>query len=363
MSETIKSAELIKYNANSAGNRTGDCVKRALSLAFGIDYKELSKQLLQEMHNQNQQQWNISPVYDKLIKRYGGSSRTVQPNTATVDAQGVTRDGAITLNDWADAHDQGTFLVCTGDTPNGRSNHIVCIIDGKVYDSWDSLQKYVKYYYTFDHAVERNYVDIDIHEYLEDIVDITLQEILRISDKYAWRQYMNTRSTGVRTKTNSDNRYNAKVYCDLYLNPRPYSDREDQYAFNFGITLPIDVKEDAIIPLIQKTAKQRVYDRLWSVNEQEKKKEEAYEYSGDNNNYVRFNSDLARRWFKSLPGWVQGIATYVSIDRPGMYSDSYTIDATDGGVPITFEAYTSDDMKTVLNHYKTTGEILAPYDV
>ena len=31
--------DLIKYNANAYGRSTGDCVIRALSLAYNIDYK------------------------------------------------------------------------------------------------------------------------------------------------------------------------------------------------------------------------------------------------------------------------------------------------------------------------------------
>ena len=41
----ITSADLIRYNANPRHTDTGDCTKRALSLAFDMPYSQVSKEL------------------------------------------------------------------------------------------------------------------------------------------------------------------------------------------------------------------------------------------------------------------------------------------------------------------------------
>ena len=45
MKRYISSADYVNYNANSRGNNVGDCVKRALSMAFDMDYNQTSKEL------------------------------------------------------------------------------------------------------------------------------------------------------------------------------------------------------------------------------------------------------------------------------------------------------------------------------
>ena len=49
MIRKIESAELVRYNANSSGKMSPDCVKRALSLAFDVPYSQIAKMLNEEM--------------------------------------------------------------------------------------------------------------------------------------------------------------------------------------------------------------------------------------------------------------------------------------------------------------------------
>jgi hypothetical protein len=45
-----------------------------------------------------------------------------------------------TFSDFAREHPKGTYIVCTG-------THVACIKDGIIYDSWDSSDEVVIFYY------------------------------------------------------------------------------------------------------------------------------------------------------------------------------------------------------------------------
>lgn len=45
MKRLIYSANLIRYNANTSGKNTEDCVVRSISLAFDVPYTQVRKEL------------------------------------------------------------------------------------------------------------------------------------------------------------------------------------------------------------------------------------------------------------------------------------------------------------------------------
>lgn len=67
MKQRIYSAEYKMYNANNRGKRVGDCVNRAISLAFNIDYNEAHRRLVDKMHEYKCNSWKIYPVYEAVI--------------------------------------------------------------------------------------------------------------------------------------------------------------------------------------------------------------------------------------------------------------------------------------------------------
>lgn len=142
MKRFIRSADYVQYNANNRGTRTGDCVKRALSLAFDMSYSDIGKLLNEKMKEKRVYKWNIPSVYKSVAKELGAS--------AWIDVTG--EDGKpMKLSDWVDnyADSSKTYLVHTGplrhvgEGYSVKRNHIVCVRDGKVWDSWDSRNEYV----------------------------------------------------------------------------------------------------------------------------------------------------------------------------------------------------------------------------
>lgn len=110
----------IQYNPNPDGNRVGDCTIRAISKLLTQDwnttYIELCLQgyILKDMPSSN----NIWGSY--LTSK--GYIRQIIPSNCP---------DCYTVKQFTEEHPQGAFLLATG-------SHVVTVIDGNYYDSWDS---------------------------------------------------------------------------------------------------------------------------------------------------------------------------------------------------------------------------------
>lgn len=108
------------YNPNPLDKRTGDCVVRALSKALNKTWNEVYIILCLEGYLYKD--WgNTNSVWGNYLKSIGYQSSVI-PNICP---------SCYTINDFADDHPAGTFIVATG-------SHVVCVQDGDIYDSWDS---------------------------------------------------------------------------------------------------------------------------------------------------------------------------------------------------------------------------------
>lgn len=110
----------IKYNPNPKKKRTGDCAVRAIAKALDTDW-ETAYTLLCFAGYTAADLPNAVPVYGALL-RQNGFKREAIPNTCP---------DCYTINDFCRDHPNGRFVVVTG-------NHVVTVIDGNFYDTWDS---------------------------------------------------------------------------------------------------------------------------------------------------------------------------------------------------------------------------------
>lgn len=117
------------YNPNPKGNRVGDCVVRAISKALD-------------------QPWEDTYI-DLTIQGYimGDLLSSNAVWGAYLKAKGFVRDvistdceDCYTVADFCDNVSRGTFVLGTG-------SHAVCVIDGIIYDSWDSSSEQPIYFY------------------------------------------------------------------------------------------------------------------------------------------------------------------------------------------------------------------------
>ena len=120
---------LIHYNPNPTGQSKTDCVVRALSKALNKSWEEVYWDLCSE--GENQGVWGDRlPVWSQYLKEHG-FYRYVLPNTCPA---------CYTVAEFARDHPRGIYVVAT-------DAHVVTVVDGDVYDSWDSRQEVPVYYF------------------------------------------------------------------------------------------------------------------------------------------------------------------------------------------------------------------------
>lgn len=339
------SAQLVEYNANDRGNYAPDCVKRALSMAFSVPYGEIAKELraAQKKHNQEHHthyEWNQSPVYEHVIRAHGGSEKQ------KTDSPGQT------LAEFADTH-SGTYLVTTGRTSNS-SNHIVCVIDGEVFDSWDSLDQKVVAFYKVEgeHKPKSGIKDRfpELIAYAIELVDRTVQFRLK---KFKLDDVFDHEDT-----TESVRGFAFQIHC--YLQSTEFEDYLAEIAITYALS-PTTTYDEAI-EYINKITSTRVYDRLYAVRDRVKELREAREYEAggelpERAGHVFITNGQENRFYRSLPEWVKRRLTYLNVYEPGQYSNSYSIsfiplpgdpDSSD----VELEGYTSDEVKDRIKRYK-----------
>lgn len=357
MKRHIESADLVRYNANIRGKNVGDCVKRSLSLAFNMDYGQLEKELQKAAHKvyrtPPENAYRQSIVYNEVIYAHGGS----KPKEV---------DETIKLGDFIDNElpDKGTFLITTGRT-TGHSDHIVCVIDKKLYDSWDSRDQYVFKYYTISSDSSGRAAGVD----KKDLLVYALKDNHLSSRIKAKAEGMLAKKgyEGQVTITDTLKRdYKITTYVEVTFPAFGGQSKEREYEFEVAtVFTPFSTEED-IAKLIDKAVNVRTYDRVYAILQNEKEYRESMEMLGDESNKV----DQSRFWltsneariFRKLPAWVQARATYFNVQSPGQYYDSYELyikalpsdPYRSPSDTVMFEAYDMTGLRRQLDEYKET---------
>lgn len=113
------------YNPNPSSRNVGDCTVRALSKALGQDWMEtyigicIEGALRSDMPSAN-------ATWGAYLRRRG-FERELAPDDMTVA-------------EFAAQHPHGTYILAL-------SGHVVCIVDGTLYDTWNSENEIVLYYW------------------------------------------------------------------------------------------------------------------------------------------------------------------------------------------------------------------------
>lgn len=120
----------IPYNPNPARGNVGDCTVRALSKALGQDWEQTYAGLtaygfmLCDMPSANH-------VWGAYL-RWNGFKRYI------VDDNG---QDIYTVDDFCQDNPDGVYVLAI-------PGHVVCVVDGNYYDSWDSGGEIPQYYWT-----------------------------------------------------------------------------------------------------------------------------------------------------------------------------------------------------------------------
>jgi len=129
-------AELKQYNPNPAGRNVGDCAIRAVAKALDLDW-ETAYVLISMAGFQMNDMPSSNSVWGAVLRK-NGFYRHVLPSTCP---------DCYTVEEFADEHPHGVYVVGTG-------NHVVTIVDGTVFDSWDSRREIVSYFWSENETEE-----------------------------------------------------------------------------------------------------------------------------------------------------------------------------------------------------------------
>ena len=119
----------IKYNPNPTGRNVGDCAVRAVAKALDTDWEAayclISKAgyLMGDMPSSNS-------VWGAVLRQHGFYRNTV-PNECPE---------CYTAEDFASNHNSGVYVL-------GFGTHVSTVVDGDIYDSWDSSKEIPQYYW------------------------------------------------------------------------------------------------------------------------------------------------------------------------------------------------------------------------
>lgn len=119
----------IYFNSNPKGNKVGDCAVRAVSKAIGKDWEDAyiglcSDGLLYgDMPSSNY-------VWGMYLRKFGFTQKIIP----SICPQ------CISVSRFADEHPVGRYVLAC-------QSHVVTVIDGNYFDTWDSGDEIVLYFY------------------------------------------------------------------------------------------------------------------------------------------------------------------------------------------------------------------------
>ena len=118
-----------EWNPNPTGRRVGDCAVRAVARALGVDWETAYLKI-----SVNGYAMGDMPSSDSVwgsVLRQAGFYRTAVPNTCP---------DCYTVAAFAKDHPSGIYVLALG-------GHVVTVVDGDWYDTWDSGGQIPQYFW------------------------------------------------------------------------------------------------------------------------------------------------------------------------------------------------------------------------
>lgn len=119
----------VPYNPNPVGRNVEDCSVRAISKALDIDWERAYALIAKNGFAMGDMPHSNS-VWGSVL-RENGFYRASLPNECP---------DCYTAEDFCKDHPQGVYVL-------GFGRHVATVVDGDIYDSWDSSQEIPQYYW------------------------------------------------------------------------------------------------------------------------------------------------------------------------------------------------------------------------
>ena len=119
----------IFYNPNPLGKKTTDCVVRALSKVFNVDWIT-AYDMIDAIVREEYEMPSSNTLWEEVLLR-NGFEKKLLPHTCP---------RCITVRQFSQMFPNDIYVVCTG-------SHVVAVEYGDFFDAWDSGDEVVSYYF------------------------------------------------------------------------------------------------------------------------------------------------------------------------------------------------------------------------
>ena len=119
----------VRYQPNPCGRNVGDCAVRAISKALGIDWETAYAVIVSAGFDMCDMPSSNS-VWGAVLRKHGFIRESI-PNTCPE---------CYTADDFCRDHPHGIYVL-------GFGNHVATVINGDLFDSWNSLSEIPQYYW------------------------------------------------------------------------------------------------------------------------------------------------------------------------------------------------------------------------
>lgn len=119
----------VRFNNNPVSRKVGDCAVRAVSAALGVDWEE-AYNLIADAGLAMGDMPSSDSVFGAVLRQHG-FRRSAIPNSCP---------DCYTAEDFAADHPRGVYVL-------GFGGHVATVIDGDLYDSWDSSNEVPVYFW------------------------------------------------------------------------------------------------------------------------------------------------------------------------------------------------------------------------
>lgn len=311
-------AALKRYNANTRDAYVGDCVKRSLSVAYSMDYDKVGAELNRIKREIGAGGYNWDIVFNRFMDRRGDKFKSVGQKVVTVD-------------EFCDAHPTGVWLILCGKkspTAHGsHSTHMAAIVNGNVYDSWDSRDYYVFNFTdvhegsTAEYEMDVDDIHVELTEYLKDYADQLSQKCpecmrpIHVLESYD-RANRYTYEQIIRIKF-------GKLPDDKYSYILPWHWREGKnicHVLTIKMNPRMSVEEN--LNSLKAKCKQKIYDWVYEIR---RKILDAEKFISSTNIHPRFRGE--RALLMKMPDWAIPRITWAEDNGAGFeYGERYNID-------------------------------------
>lgn len=119
----------IQYNPNPTARMVGDCAVRAVTKALDTDWETAYSKIVVNGYTMGDMP-SSNAVWGSVL-RQNGYYRDIIPNTCP---------DCYTALDFCNDNQEGTYVLCF-------KNHVATVVNGDLYDAWDSSNEIPLYYW------------------------------------------------------------------------------------------------------------------------------------------------------------------------------------------------------------------------